>query len=66
MITQAKNYIRDSFELVSTIPVRGDAVDVMAQARNELRLAYQTLQALEKEQLKDTESPADKEAGEDG
>lgn len=65
-MTTTKKHIESAFELISTIPVRGDAVDVMAQVRNELRLAYQTLQALETEHPKNSESPADKEAGEDG
>ena len=39
----------EAFQLLSTISVAGDAVDVMAAARNKLRQVYAELQKLEGE-----------------
>lgn len=61
MITKAKNHIKNAFDLISAISVHGDTVDVMAQARNDLRTAYATLLEHEKTQ----ESEADPQDGEE-
>lgn len=39
-MTEIQKEIKEAFELVSAILVSGDAVDVMAAARNHLRTAY--------------------------
>ena len=38
-----KQHLEEAFQLVSSIPVKGDAVDVMAAARANLRAAYRLL-----------------------
>lgn len=38
-----KQHLEEAFQLLSSIPVKGDAVDVMAVVRNNLRAAYRLL-----------------------
>lgn len=44
----AKKRLETAFELISTIPVTGDKVEVMAKARAEMRAAYAAVNELEK------------------
>ena len=47
MIEKVKRHIDDAFKFISAISVHGDTVDVMAQVRHELRMAYSELSKLE-------------------
>ena len=47
MIEKVKQHIDDAFKFVSAISVHGDTVDVMAQIRHELRMAYAELKKME-------------------
>ena len=38
-----KQHLEEAFQLVSSVPVKGDAVDVMAAARANLKAAYRLL-----------------------
>lgn len=40
---EIKQHLEEAFQLLSSIPVKGDAVDVMAAARANLRAAYHLL-----------------------
>ena len=40
---EIKKHLEEAFQLASSIPVKGDAVDVMAAARANLRAAYRLL-----------------------
>ena len=40
---EIKKHLEEAFQLVSSIPVKGDTVDVMAVVRNNLRAAYRLL-----------------------
>ena len=55
MITKAKSHIKNAFDLISAISVHGDTVDVMAQARNDLRAAYAILHEHENTQKAETD-----------
>lgn len=44
-----KEHIKKAFDLISAIPVQGDAVDLMCLARQELKAAYREAEATEKE-----------------
>lgn len=37
---RASDYINEAFRLISAIPVSGESVEIMAQAREYLRKAY--------------------------
>ena len=65
MITKAKNHIKNAFDLISAISIHGDTVDVMAQARNDLRTAYATLLEHEKTQEVETDPQNCEEEPED-
>ena len=43
-----KEHIIKAFDLISAIPVKGDNVDIMCAARQELRTAYNALAAADK------------------
>lgn len=47
MVKEAKQHIDEAFNLISAISVHGDAVDIMAQVRHELRMAYAELKKIE-------------------
>ena len=47
MIQTVKQHVNEAFNLVSAISVHGDTVDVMAQVRHELRMAYAELKKME-------------------
>ena len=57
-----KKHLESVFNLVSSIPVKGDAVDVMAAARANLRAAYHLLD----KQPDTEEEEASKEVSTDG
>lgn len=42
-----RNRVNEAYKLISSLSVSGDAVDVVAVARNHLREAYKELQELE-------------------
>ena len=42
-----KQHLEEAFQLVSSVPVKGDAVDVMAAVRVNLRTAYRLLEEKE-------------------
>lgn len=48
--------INAAYQLISTIPVTQDAVDVMAMARHHLRNASSGLEILKKKDTEETES----------
>lgn len=48
-----KERIKKAFDLLSAIPVQGEAVDYMSAARAELRAAYKEAAAEEKESAKE-------------
>ena len=58
---EIKQHLEEAFQLISSIPVKGDAVDVMAVVRNNLRTAYLLL---DKQPEPMRESP--EEVSEDG
>lgn len=39
-MNELQKKLSEAFDLISAIPVKGDAVDVMAAAKNALRAAY--------------------------
>ena len=47
--TKIKKLMESTYNLISTLPVSGDAVERMAAARQQLRQAYQLLEAAEQE-----------------
>ena len=49
------NRVNEAYKLISTLTVSGGAVDVVAEARNHLRVAYAELQAKKKEEEADGE-----------
>ena len=55
-----KQHLEEAFQLASSIPVTGDAVDVMAVVRSDIRAAYHRLEQ------KEAELTGDKEGAEDG
>ena len=57
---EIKQHLEEAFQLVSSIPVKGDAVDVMAVVRSDIRAAYHRLEQ------KEAELAEDKEGAEDG
>ena len=46
---EIKQYLEEAFQLASSIPVKGDAVDVMAVVRSDIRAAYRLLEEEEKD-----------------
>ena len=46
---KVKRLMDSAYKLLSTVPVTGDAVERMAAARQQLRQAYQLLDAAEQE-----------------
>ena len=56
-----KQHLEEAFHLVSSIPVKGDSVDVMAAVRNNLRAAYRLL-----DEKKEPEKEEPEEVGADG
>ena len=44
-----KQHLEEAFQLASSIPIQGDAVDVMAVVRVNLRTAYRLLEEKESE-----------------
>ena len=42
-----KQHLEEAFQLASSIPIQGDAVDVMAAVRVNLRTAYRLLEEKE-------------------
>lgn len=46
---EVKKHLEEAFQLLSSIPVKGDAVDVMAAVRVNLRSAYHLLNRQEAE-----------------
>lgn len=47
---ELKTHLDEAFKLISSLSVSGDAVDVVAAARNQLRAAYALIQKQEKEE----------------
>ena len=45
---EIKQHLEEAFQLISSIPVKGDAVDVMAVVRSDIRAAYRLLEEKEK------------------
>lgn len=60
-MNEVKKHLDTAFQLISTVPVKGDAVEVMAAARANLRAAYQLLDKQKEPETKDPE-----EVSEDG
>ena len=60
-MNEVKKHLDTAFQLISTVPVKGDAVEVMAAARANLRAAYQLL---DKQKEPGTEDP--EEVNKDG
>ena len=61
-----KQHLEETFQLVSSVPVKGDAVDVMAVVRANLKNAYRLLE--EKEETSEpsnrhTANQADEKTG---
>ena len=56
-----KQHLEEAFQLVSSIPVKGDSVDVMAVVRNNLRVAYRLL-----DEKKEPEKEENEEVSADG
>lgn len=53
---EIKKHLEEAFQLVSSVTVKGDAVDVIAAARANLRAAYHLLdKQLEPEKAEDSE-----------
>ena len=50
---EIKKHLEEAFQLMSSIPVKGDAVDIMAVVRSDIRAAYRL--AAEKEGAEDGE-----------
>ena len=46
---EIKKHLEEAFQLASSIPVKGDAVDVMAVVRANLRTVYRLLEEKEVE-----------------
>ena len=58
---EVKKHLEEAFRLASSIPVKGDAVDVMAVVRNNLRTVYRLLDEKnepEKEESKEVSADA--------
>lgn len=53
---EVKRHLEEAFQLLSSISVKGDAVDVMAAARANLRTAYRLLDEKEPESEKAEET----------
>ena len=45
---EIKQHLEEAFQLISSIPVKGDAVDVMAVVRADLKNAYHLINEKEK------------------
>ena len=56
---EIKQHLEEAFQLVSSIPVKGDAVDVMAVVRSDIRAAYRLLEEQEKSVKEGTEDGED-------
>ena len=50
---EIKQHLEEAFQLISSIPVKGDAVDVMAVVRADLKTAYHLLNELAAETAKE-------------
>ena len=46
---EIKKHLEEAFQLLSSVPVKGDAVDVMAVVRANLKNAYRLLEEKESE-----------------
>ena len=46
-------HLRRAFDLISAIPVTGDAVDLMCAARQEIRTVFSIMSALEQNESKE-------------
>ena len=58
---EIKQYLEEAFQLVSSIPVKGDSVDVMAVVRANLKNAYRLL-----DEKKESEKEEPEEVSADG
>ena len=58
---EIKQHLEEAFQLASSISVKGDAVDVMAAVRNNLRAAYRLL-----DEKKEPEKEESEEVSADG
>lgn len=50
---EVKKLLDEAFRLISSVPVTGDNVDIMAAARNKLRAVYRALDEDKKDEVKD-------------
>ena len=51
--------VNSAFRLISSLSVSGDSVDIVAEARNDLRVVYAEVKKLAAEQPKKEEKKAD-------
>ena len=57
---EIKQHLEEAFQLASSIPVKGDAVDVMAVVRANLKNAYRLLEEKEAELTKEGKDDGEK------
>lgn len=49
-MNELKKNLKEAFDLLATIPVQGNNVDIMHAARVKLRIAYQLAEAADKKE----------------
>ena len=54
---EIQQHLEEAFRLISSIPVKGDFIDIMAVARNNLRTAYRLLDEKKESRSENAEGP---------